>query len=171
MTDEPPLESDRATQAVSAVALRQLAERIARLVHEQPYAILCTQGQSQPYGSLVALAVTDDLTSAVFATPVSTRKYRLLTERERVALVVDDRPDHPDELMRVEAVTVTGKAREVEPGPARERYAQLVVARHPQLATFVAATSTALFRVSVARFLHVTRFQEVRQWVPTDHPT
>ena len=43
-----------------------LPTRIARLVRERPYGVLCTQSESQPYGSLVALAATEDLTTFVF---------------------------------------------------------------------------------------------------------
>ena len=89
MADEPLLESAAPGKpSVNASnedhALRDL---VARLVREQPYAVLCTQGEGQPYGSLVALAVTDDLSSAVFATPITTRKYRLLWDCDHVALV------------------------------------------------------------------------------------
>ena len=59
-------------------------ERIRRLLTEQSYAVLCTQSQSQPYGSLVAFAASEDLKTLVFSTPVTTRKYRLLTECEHV---------------------------------------------------------------------------------------
>ena len=68
--------------------------------------------------------------------------------------------------MKVGAVTITGKARPVEPGPEFEQWARVLTARHPYLKLFVDAPSTALFRVDAVRFLHVTRFQEVRQWIP-----
>ena len=42
----------------------------------------------------------------------------------------------------------------------------MLTARHPYLKSFVESPSTALFRVDAVRFLHVTRFQEVRQWIP-----
>jgi len=45
-------------------------------------------------------------------------------------------------------------------------FAERLVERHPQLRSFVAAESCALFRIEVTRFLHVGRFQEVTQWVP-----
>jgi hypothetical protein len=66
----------------------------------------------------------------------------------------------------VGAVTVTGRAQQLEPGPGYARWSGLLTERHPYLKKFVDAPSTALFRVEVVRFLHVTRFQEVRQWVP-----
>jgi nitroimidazol reductase NimA-like FMN-containing flavoprotein (pyridoxamine 5'-phosphate oxidase superfamily) len=143
-----------------------VVEDIQTLVSAQPFAVLCTQGDGQPYGSVVAYAFDDDLKSFVFATPRATRKYRLLSECNRVALVVDNRGEYPEDMMKVGAVTITGKAHELEPGLALAKWARLLTARHPYLQTFVGSPSTALFRVDTVRFLHVTRFQEVRQWIP-----
>jgi len=42
-----------------------LDRRITRLIESQPFAVLCTQGQGQPYGSLVAYAVTEDLAAGI----------------------------------------------------------------------------------------------------------
>ena len=100
----------------SADSQEAVDARIRRLVQSQPFAVLCTQGQGQPYGSLVAYAMTDDLAHAVFATPKATRKFRLLSECDHVALVIDNRPDFPNQLMAVEAVTATGRAAMVEEG-------------------------------------------------------
>lgn len=143
-----------------------LVERIRRLVTTQAYGVLATHGEGHAYGSLVAFAFSEDLRRAFFATPTATRKYRLLSEHDSIALVVDDRPAHVDQMMDVEAITVTGRAREVPPGPERALCAEQLVARHPQLRSFVAAESCAVFEIEVLRYLHVSRFQEVRQWVP-----
>jgi nitroimidazol reductase NimA-like FMN-containing flavoprotein (pyridoxamine 5'-phosphate oxidase superfamily) len=140
---------------------------IRRLVGSQLYGVLCTQGQGQPYGSLVAYAMTPELDSAVFATQKATRKYRLLSECAHVALVVDNRSALPDQLMTVEAVTATGHAQEVPEGAEFERWSRLLTDRHPYLNTFVRSASCGLFRIDIVRYFHVTRFQEVRQWVPT----
>jgi hypothetical protein len=83
-----------------------------------------------------------------------------------VALVVDDRDKFPREIMRASALTVTGRAQRVDAGPEFNGWASLLVSRHPYLDSFVAASSTALFRVDVARYLYVTRFQEVDEWFP-----
>jgi nitroimidazol reductase NimA-like FMN-containing flavoprotein (pyridoxamine 5'-phosphate oxidase superfamily) len=142
-------------------------DRIRKLLTGQPYAVLCTQGQSQPYGSLVAFAASEDLRTLVFSTPVATRKYRLLTECEHVALLIDSRSASPEDMMSIEAVTVTGHAHVIPAGTEFDRWAGLLTARHPHLAAFVKAESTALVRVDVVRYFHVCRFQEVRQWVPS----
>ena len=148
------------------VADPRVAECIQRLVEAEPFAVLCTQGGGQPYGSVVAFGFSQDLQSFVFATSVATRKYRLLSDCDRVALVIDNRGKFPDDLMKVEAVTVTGRVRQLESGPDHERCSAWLLERHPYLKLFVQASSTALFHVAVVRFLHVTRFQEVRQWIP-----
>jgi len=143
-----------------------VAAKIKRLVETQPFTALCTQGQGQPYGSLVAYAMADDLRYATFATPRATRKFRLLSECDQVALLIDNRPEFPGELMKIEAVTATGRAVLIEGGAEFECWAALLTERHPYLTRFVRSTSCGLFRVEILRYLHVCRFQEVRQWIP-----
>jgi hypothetical protein len=69
-------------------------------------------------------------------------------------------------MMGIEAVTVTGHARVVAGGTEFDSWAGLLTARHPHLSAFVRAESSALVCVTVVRYFHVSRFQEVRQWVP-----
>ena len=142
---------------------------IQSLVNEQAYAVLCVQGGGQPYGALVAFAFSEDLRCAVFATPVTTRKYRLLSECDRVALVIDNRSGKSGELMEVEALTVTGRAQLIGRGREFDQLVELLIFRHPYLKSFVRTETCALFRVDIVRFLHVARFQEVRQWIPNAH--
>jgi nitroimidazol reductase NimA-like FMN-containing flavoprotein (pyridoxamine 5'-phosphate oxidase superfamily) len=166
MHDEPMLGPDFDAPRIQELADSGVAEQITGLVTEEPFAVLCTQGDGQPYGSVVAFAFNQDLSSFVFATPRATRKFRLLSQCERVALVVDNRGRFPGDFMKVGAVTVTGRAKQVEAGPEFDEWAGRLTARHPYLKPFVESPSTALFRVNAIRFLHVTRFQEVRQWIP-----
>jgi uncharacterized protein YhbP (UPF0306 family) len=141
-------------------------QRIRALLNEQPFAVLCTQGGGQPYGSVIAYAVGPELCAITFATPTATRKYRLLCECASVALVIDSRSKFPEDMTKVEAITATGRAVQLEPGPEFDRWASLLTQRHPQLWSFVHASSSALFRIDIVRYLHVSRFQEVHQWIP-----
>lgn len=166
MHDEPVLNSGFDAPSVGPDEEPTILKSIQMLVHEEPFAVLCTQARGQPYGSLVGFAFSEDLRHFVFATPLMTRKYRLLSECDQVALMVDNRSRFPDNMMQVCAVTVTGRATQVEPGTDHTSLANLLTARHPYLKAFVRSPSTALFRVDVARYLHVSRFQEVRQWIP-----
>ena len=143
-----------------------VAASIKKLVFSQSFAVLCTQGQGQPYGSLVAMAATDDLAYAVFATAKDTRKFRLLRECENVALLIDNRSDFPGELMKVEAVTMTGRALLLGDRSETDPWARLLVQRHPQLEHFVRSDQTGLFRIQADHYLHVRQFQETRTWRP-----
>jgi len=141
-------------------------QRIQALLDEQPFAVLCTQGGGQPYGSVIAYAVGPQLRAITFATPKATTKYRLLCECGSVALVIDSRSKFPGDMMKVEAITATGRAVQLGPGPEFDRWANLLTQRHPQLQAFAYAPTSALFRIDIVRYLHVSRFQEVHQWIP-----
>ena len=95
--DEPILDSGFDAQLSGPAQDPVAQESIQSLVHTEPFAVLCTQAGGQPYGSLVAFAFTSDLRAFVFATPVATRKYRLLSECDRVALLVDNRGRFPQD--------------------------------------------------------------------------
>lgn len=143
-----------------------LPERIRSLAAHERFAVLATQGEGRPYASLIAFALSDDLSAAVFATPRDTRKYRLLVGCNSVALLVDTRSRGETDMMKIEALTATGTAACLEPGPEWERWAGIFIRRHPHLESFVRSPGTALFRVDIDRYFHVGRFQEVRRWRP-----
>ena len=133
---------------------------------QQSFCILSTQGQEQPYGSLIAYAYTNDLKQYFFSTQLATRKYKLLQGCEHVALVIDNRCQHLDNMMQVEAITITGNAKHIKSGPDYETGLNLLRNRHPYLNDFLGSASTALFQIDVVRYFHVTRFQMVSQSVP-----
>lgn len=166
-SDEPIFPADQHRKAAGPQPGSQLVAKIRGLLGEQLYGVLCTQGQGQPYGSIIAFAYSEDLSTVVFSTPTATRKYRLLSECNQVALVVDNRPQHLHDMMKVEALTATGRATAIQrDDPAFQEHERLLVDRHPQLKTFFGGPSCALFRIDVVRFFHVSRFQEVGQWAP-----
>jgi uncharacterized protein YhbP (UPF0306 family) len=164
--DEPLFENKSAPDDPAVDTSPALESRIRKLVDSQSYGILCVEHGGQPYGALVAFVFSRELRHAVFATPIETRKHRSLTANNRAALVVDSRSSHPDELMGVEAVTATGRAHRIEGDEELSRWTELLIGRHAYLRDFVKAPTCALYRLDVVRFLHVTRFQEVSQWLP-----
>jgi nitroimidazol reductase NimA-like FMN-containing flavoprotein (pyridoxamine 5'-phosphate oxidase superfamily) len=164
--DEPLLDGDEPRRPVAGEAGPDIRERIRRLVSEESYGVLCTQNQGQPYGSMIGFAFNDDLTTAVFATSRFTRKYELLCECNKVAIVINNREKFPDDLNKIEAITVTGSAAEINKDSAESRWVDLLNRRHPLLKSFITSPSTAVFCVKVVRYFHVHRFQEVREWAP-----
>lgn len=163
MHDEPLLNTSASSSAPGA----NVEKEIRRLVEDRPFGVLSTQAQGQPYASLIAFAFTSDLSAFYFSTPRATRKFRLLSQCDRVALLVDDRCLHPDRFMEVQGVTITGKARQLSPRDSEwESSRRCYLDRHPLFRDFLDAPSTALFRVDVVRAFHVSRFQQVIQWTP-----
>lgn len=166
MPDKPIFIEDLEQSKIKNSEIPNQAEQIRSLLSQQSFGVLCTQGQSQPYGSLIAYAFTDDLQQFFFTTPVTTRKYKLLSECPHVALVIDSRCQHRDDLTQVDAVTITGTASQIHSGANFNRGIALLKNRHPYLVNFLESASTALFRIDGVRYFHVTRFQEASQWIP-----
>ena len=164
--DEPILDTASDRDSQRSRQRETIKQRISSLLQEQPFCILCTQGEGQPYGSLIAFACSGDLRHLYFSTPKATRKHRLLSECRQVALVVDSRSSHTKDMKRISAVTITGKAVPLVKTNESDTAKKLLKSRHPYLAEFLDAESTALYRVDTVRYLHVTRFQEVTQWIP-----
>ena len=171
MIEEPALgEGFDGEGSDPAESQESLSLRIRQLVDSQPYGVLCTQGEQHPYGSVVAYSMTEDLATAVFATPITTRKFHLLSQCDGVALLIDNRSQHPDNMMNIEAITATGQATRIDQGNDYEKWSRLLTSRHGYLSGFVQAPTVALFQIEILRYFHVVRFQEVRQWIPKrDH--
>ena len=164
--DKLDLDGAAGDKAGKSETRAEVVDGIRSLAEAQPYGVLCTQTEGQPYGSLVALAFTDDLTRVVFSTPKATRKYNNLTECDRVAVVVNNLDKFPDELMKVSAFTLTGKAHETASEEERKKWSSLLAKRHPELRSFIESPTTAVFSVKILRFFFVSTFQKVAQWTP-----
>ena len=133
---------------------------LKQLFTTQPLAVLSTQNEGQPYGSLVAFASSEDLKELYFATTRATRKYANLSSDPRVAMLVDSRSNEVSDFRWAMAVTATGKAEEVE-GQEKEKVLRTYLAKHPHLDDFVSSPSCALLKIRVVRYYVATRFQNV----------
>ena len=141
-------------------------DEIKHLVDSQSFAVLSTQGEGQPYASLISFAASNDLKYMVFATQTQTRKYGLLLKSDRIALMVDNRANSPPSINKISAVTVTGRSRILEDPNESEKWSKLLLAKHPYLKSFVKTPSTSLVLIKVYRYFYVRRFQEVSEWNP-----
>ncbi|MCK9175897.1 MAG: pyridoxamine 5'-phosphate oxidase family protein [Desulforhopalus sp.] len=140
-----------------------IAEKIKNLLERQLLAVLATQGDGQPCTSLMAFAFTEDLQSFLFATSISTRKYKNIKGESRVALLVDDRSNNGEDFQNASALTILGEACEVGL-EKRDYYCGLYVKRHPSLESFLAAESTVLFKMDVQKYLLVSKFENVVEY-------
>jgi nitroimidazol reductase NimA-like FMN-containing flavoprotein (pyridoxamine 5'-phosphate oxidase superfamily) len=126
----------------------------------QNFGVLCTQGDGQPYGTVICFANSEDLSRVWFSTTRSTRKFTHIRGDARVAFVVDSTSNQPSDLFEAVAATGTGRARELD-GEERERALGTYLAKHPHLRDFAESPNCALVQVDVEVFHVVTRFQEV----------
>jgi nitroimidazol reductase NimA-like FMN-containing flavoprotein (pyridoxamine 5'-phosphate oxidase superfamily) len=139
-----------------------LKQKLKHLFTSQPLALLATQGDGHPYGSLVAFVATKDLRNLVFATTRSTRKYANLSTESRVALVVDNRSNQDSDFHNALAATAMGTAAEVGE-TERDHLLKLYLSKHPYLQEFVMSPTCALVKVNVYRYYVVSRFQHVME--------
>jgi uncharacterized protein YhbP (UPF0306 family) len=160
--DEPMLDESATPEELVGEETDKI-QQIKELIKSQPFLVLCTRGETTPYGSLIAYAPTEDFKFIYFATLKGTRKYELLKKDKKVALLIDDRPSHVEDMMKVQAVTITGKAEELGDGKDDPGLG-LLQARHPYMEKFLKASSTSLFKIETIRFFHVIHFQEVTEW-------
>jgi nitroimidazol reductase NimA-like FMN-containing flavoprotein (pyridoxamine 5'-phosphate oxidase superfamily) len=141
-----------------------IPERLKMLDSLEYFSVLATQNKSQPYTSLVNFALTPDCKTIIFATPRNTQKYRNIIKTKSVALLIDNRSKKIKNLMGTEAVTVVGNARPVKKGKSWDAFAGIYIKKHPDLAEFINAPSTALIVVEAKLYLHVSQFQTVSVW-------
>ena len=140
----------------------QLRQWIRRLFAEQRLGVLSTQQGGQPYASLVAVAGSRDLRAIYFATPRSTRKFAYLSDNPRVAMLINSSANEAADIRKAMAVTALGAALALE-GADRRRAVPVYLQRHPHMADFISAPTTALVQIEVARYILVRRFQNVME--------
>jgi len=140
--------------------LGRIKKELKKLLQSQPLAVLSTQEGGQPYASLVAFASSEDLTRLYFATIRSTRKFANILKDSRVAMLIDNRSNSPDDFHQAAAVTATGKTEEVAP-EIRNDVLNLFLDKHPYLQSFVESPTCALCEIRIRTYFLVTRFQDV----------
>jgi len=140
--------------------LNRIRKELKKLLQSQPLAVLSTQEGGQPYASLVAFASSEDLTRLYFATIRSTRKFANILKDSRVAMLVDNRSNSPEDFQQATAVTATGRTEEVV-SDHRKDVLSLYLAKHPYLESFVESPTCALCEIRIRTYFVVTRFQDV----------
>jgi hypothetical protein len=137
----------------------EIHQRLVGLLAEQPLGVLCTRG-TRLHASLIAIAASDDLRQILFATPRTTEKFANLAADPDAAFLVHNARGTPDDFQRAMAVTIVGRAREIDPGGAAA-FDEVYLARHPALAEFVAVPTTARMTLAVEVYRVVNHFQNV----------
>ncbi len=140
----------------------ELERLLRKLFSDQLLAVLGTQSQDGPYGSLVAFYATDDLKQLLFPTIRSTRKYENLMEIPQAFLLIDNRSNKELDFHEAIAVTATGNVRETI-GAERAQLELLFLEKNPSLLGFVQSGNCALLTIEVQTYFIVQQFQQVTE--------
>ena len=136
---------------------------VHQLLRIQQLGVLSTVGAKGPYASLVAFAITDDDRRIYFVTPRATRKFANIMNDARVALLVDNSINRPEDFHQAAAVTAVGSASRVplsQLNEVRDHY----LAKHPYLEEFAYSPSCEFLAIQVERYILVERFQNVTEY-------
>jgi heme iron utilization protein len=140
-----------------------IPQQITALLETQKLAVLATHRQGQPHASLVAFAATTDGRELIFATTRTSRKYANLQTDARAALLIDSRTHQAADFHLGQAVSATGKVREL-PSPEKDSRLQLFLTKHPHLQDFVYSPTCALMSLEVQVYNFVSKFQKVMEY-------
>jgi nitroimidazol reductase NimA-like FMN-containing flavoprotein (pyridoxamine 5'-phosphate oxidase superfamily) len=135
-------------------------QRIEKTIKSQKIAVLGTSRENEPYSCLVAFAFAEDLKEIIFATKRKRLKYQNMMVNPRVALMIDDRDKQESDFGNTTSITVIGSAEDTVNQP-HERYASLLIKRHPELTDFVNSPDCAVIRVKVDTVYVVSEFESV----------
>lgn len=144
----------------------EILAEIKGLCQDEPFAVLATQGEGQPYLSLISFAISENLRQIAFSTPSQTRKVTLISGNDKVSLMIDNRSRQPESINLICGLTITGKARVLDEPDEINKWGRALTAKHSYLKRFVESTTSNLILVEAIRFFYVRRFQEVYQWTP-----
>ncbi|MEI8183531.1 MAG: pyridoxamine 5'-phosphate oxidase family protein [Desulfomonile sp.] len=133
---------------------------IRSLLTSQKFGVLSTQEKDHPYLSLVAFAETTDLRTILFATTRTTRKFKNISSRAGVALLVDNRSNEAADIHEAMAITAVGTACEISQ-LLREKLNRVYLEKQPYMREFLSSPSTALVKIDVENYLLVRHFQKV----------
>lgn len=142
-------------------------DEIKKILLSEPFAVLSTQGEGQPFSSLISYACSDDFKRIIFATPLATRKFDLISRCSKVSILIDTRSTNPESINDINAITVVGDAKIIKDIQNNASYETLLLKAHPYLETFIKATTTCIIAVDVDTYIYVRKFQEVIEWNPS----
>ncbi len=133
---------------------------LARLLGEQKVGVLCTAADGQPYGSPMAFIAATNQQWLAFAAARGTGEHENLSRNPRVAFVVDNRDEGELDPTMIRAAVAIGTACEVSDSRDAKGTRMALARRSPSLEAFFNAPTTAVFRMSVEKYVCVGGLEE-----------
>lgn len=145
---------------------KRIVDHIRTLFNDQKLGVFISLRKEYPYPTLVAFYATPDLKTIICATSVNTRKYENVMKNSHVSFILDDCKNDPEDFSTSSVITAFGKASLVAEKDGIEELVAQLKKRHPLIVDFFDAPSTRFITMKVDRYQVITRFQDVREYVP-----
>jgi nitroimidazol reductase NimA-like FMN-containing flavoprotein (pyridoxamine 5'-phosphate oxidase superfamily) len=139
-----------------------IRQEIRNLCSSQKLAVLGTQKDNQPYASLVAFVISNDLKYLYLITPKTTRKFTNLAANPQVSVLINSSENRESDFHRAMAATIIGRAAEIS-GSKREDIIKSYLEKHPYLEDFAKSPTCALVQITVKSYVLVKNFQNVME--------
>lgn len=144
----------------------ELKRGIRQRLQSQSFAILSTMNENNPpHSTIVCFVHADDLSTLIFVTPSSTRKFANLIRNPQATLFIDDRTPYLSDLKDIWAIEAGGRVK-IPEDRERQSYLDLFLRKYPDLSDFADSGSSALCLIEVESYDVVRRFQDVFRFVP-----
>lgn len=133
-------------------------QKIGNLFEEQRFAVIATQGKTEPYTNLVSFLANKDLKKIYFPTSKDSRKFKNLSKHSRVSILIDNRDNEPIDIENAITVTAVGETSVIKNSEIKYLYLK----KHPYLKEFTNSNDCRMIEMDIEKYIVVENFQEVR---------
>ncbi|TXT53196.1 MAG: Pyridoxamine 5'-phosphate oxidase-related FMN-binding protein [Promethearchaeota archaeon] len=135
-----------------------LKQKIGKMLEEQRFAVIATQGKTEPYTNLVSFFANKDLKKIYFPTSKNTRKFKNLSKHSRLSILIDNRDNEPVDIENAMTVTAVGETSVTE----NAEIIHLFLQKHPYLKEFTNSNDCRMIEIDIEKYSIVENFQEVK---------
>jgi heme iron utilization protein len=143
-----------------------IKEYVEGVLKTSGFAVLATEGNGQPHTSLIAITPFGNFRQLIFATYRNTRKYRNLSQNNKVAVLIDGGVFNMKGLKDSVVLTIIGNTEEISIRENEAAY-QAHLKRHPEMESFILSSDCALILVSAQSYQVVYGIDDIR-WITAD---
>jgi hypothetical protein len=143
-----------------------IKEYIEGVLNTGGFAVLATEGNSQPHASFIAITPFGICGQIIFATYRNTLKYRNISRNNKVAVLIESRDDAREVMQRSILLTIIGQAEEIGIAEYETAY-QAHLKQHPDLESFMRSSDCVLIRVIAISYQVVYGIDEIK-WITAE---
>lgn len=141
-------------------------EFIRKMLENEAFGVLAANEDKIAYTSLITFASSEDLKKLAFATPIDTKKFKIIEKNNNISILIDNRSDNKANINDIVAITSLGKAKILKDKDEIDKWSKILIDKHSYLDDFIRAGTSSIVLVDISKYYYVTSFQEVIEWIP-----